>query len=159
MKPIQILTRVAGVALLAVTAACSSTGPGPNIDSDEGLQFTLSQCDLLNNEFHCQLTMVSETQNASIEIKDDTKLEDDQGNEYPLTAGNVANLEIRNGLYTKAQKELTAGSPVNATFIFKNIANNAKAIKEMTVAGRVKMHNNPIWESFKVSLKAAKVAQ
>jgi len=71
----------------------------------------------------------------------------------------VANMEIKNGLYAKAQKELIAGNPVNATFIFQNIASNAKSVKEVTVAGRVKIHNKPLWENFKVSLKVTAKAQ
>jgi len=157
MKPMQYMMLVAGISILSVIGACSTTPDQNNIASDEGVKFNLSQCDLLNNEFHCQLTMTSEKQNASVEIKDETQLEDDQGNKYPLTAGNVANQEIKNDMYAKAQKELTAGSPINATFIFQNIATDAKAIKELTIVGRVKAHNNTLWENFKVSLEAPQV--
>ena len=154
MKLSHILSTVAVTTLLSFVGACSSTGPGPNVKSDEGVQFNLSQCELLNNEFHCQLTIMSEHQNASLEIKNNTKLIDDQGNEYPLTAGSVASLEIKNDMYAKVQKELTAGSPVNATFIFENIATSAKSVKELIVAGRIKIHNHVTWEDYDVTLKA-----
>jgi len=159
MKPSKDLMLVAGMSALFALGACSSSGKKDNIDSDEGLQITLNQCSHLNNQFQCELSLLSETQNASLEIKDNTLLEDDQGNEYPLTGGNVENQEVRNGMYAKVQKELTAGSPVAATFIFQNIAANATSVKELTVAGRIKIHNNPNWKNFKVSLELPKEAK
>lgn len=143
---------LAGVTVFSAISACSSTGQRQ--DSDEGVRFELSQCNLQNQAFTCELTMLSEQQNASIEIKDSTVLEDDQGSEYPLTGGNVANVAIVDGGYTKAQKELKAGSAVAATFVFSNVSVSAKSAKELTVGGRVKMHNKPGWENFKVSLAA-----
>jgi len=153
MKPSQIILLITGIAVSMFIGACAST-PGPTVESGEGVQITLTQCDRLNSEYHCQLSMMTETQDASIEIKDTTKLQDDQGNVYPLTAGKLADMEIKNGLYAKAQKELKAGVPVQATFIFQNIANNAKAIELLTVGGRVKIRNQVLWHDFAIELEA-----
>jgi len=141
------------LSLLFIATGCSTTPLKPsNTASAQGALFKLNQCTLQNRDFHCQLTLKAEERDLKVAIMKRTKLIDDLGNEYVLTGGNVANIEINKGQFSNTVKELVAGNPVNATFIFHNVSIKASKTKRLIIGGRIQAPPHNQWKDFSITV-------